>query len=165
MHGRQSSNTNDRLIEMLLFARGSSGTGTRPAYLREIASGCIKVSINARDFQWLGRNIEPTGVNRSRMLFDGRRIRLQIHFSTIRSMMRNNFSFFLLSYTFPQLFLKYIYTYQKEKNRYPFHFSIEKERSQVRYFFSTISLDNRPFTFLFIYLFIFQLNIEVSRSS
>lgn len=162
MHGRQSSNTNDRLIEMLLFARGSSGTGTRPAYLREIASGCIKVSINARDFQWLERNIEPTGVNRSRMLFDGRRIRLQIHFSTIRSMMRNNFSLFLLSYTFPQLFLRYIY--QKEKNRYPFHFSIEKERSQVRYFFSTISLDC-PFTFLFIYLFIFQLNIEVSRSS
>lgn len=137
---------------MLLFARGSSGTGTRPAYLREIASGCIKVSIDARDFQWLERNIEPTGANRSRMLFDGRMLfHCKFIFFSIRRM-RNNF-FFLLSHTFPQLFLIYIFIHIKKKNRYPFHFSIEKEKITSAIFSLNDSpIHNRPFIFIFFFI-------------
>lgn len=113
---------------MLLFARGSSGTGTRPAYLREIASGCIKVSIDARDFQWLERNIEPTGANRSRMLFDGRMLcfHCKFIFFSIRRM-RNNF-FFLLSHTFSQLFLIYIFIHIKKKKSISLSFLDRKRK-------------------------------------
>lgn len=130
MHGRQSSNTNDRLIEMLLFARGSGGTGTRPAYLREIASGCIKVSINGRDFQWLERNIEPTGVNRSRMLF--RWSKNSIANSFFPDDEQQSFLFFSSSFARISTIVSYIYLYISKKKR--------KEKNRI---------DDPPFTFLF----------------
>lgn len=115
---------------MLLFARRSGGTGTRPAYLREIASGCIKVSINGRDFQWLERNIEPTGVNRSRMLF--RWSKNSIANSFFPDDEQQSFLFFSSSFAHISTIVSYIYLYiskkkkkrKKSNRRFSFYFFI-----------------------------------------